>query len=88
MIDDVVFTLNGWVICRLPDSHHIRDLKVFVHHKTCQQTRKNERDPTTKNEISWLRGEIPVCWTCTDVIPDEIQALIYLHEWDKYDAHG
>ena len=86
MIDDVVFRLNGWTICRLPDYHPIRGRNVFVHHNTCQQKKtRHTLDAGTKNEISWLKGEPPECWTCDEVIPEEIQALIHLHEWDKND---
>ncbi len=87
MIDDVLFRLHGWTICRLPDYHTIRDRMLFVHHNVCKKTIRFGPDaiPPTKNEISWLKGEPPMCWTCTEIIPEEIQALMNLHEWDKND---
>ncbi|KKK65680.1 hypothetical protein LCGC14_2971740, partial [marine sediment metagenome] len=29
MTENVVFTLNDWLICRLPDNHNIRDLRLL-----------------------------------------------------------
>ena len=83
MIHNVLFKINDWTICKLPDDHIIRDLALFVHHAVCPNTRV--RDEDAKNEISWLRGELPLCWTCNTPIPDEIQALMHLHEWGKAD---
>ncbi len=76
-----VFELKDWTIARLDEPRGVPGLDLFANHYTC--TQPIMYSDSTRNEVSWLSHEPPVCWACEAPVPDEIQALLKLHEWDK-----
>jgi len=79
-ITEHLFTHNNWAIVRFLDPKTIPGLDVFATHITCEKPKMY--NDNTKNEVSWLGHEPPVCWACNVSVPDEIQALLHLHEWN------
>ena len=76
----LVFKLDDWSVCRLPEEQTIQGVDLFANHEPCHSSIKYTDD--THNDISWLVNEDPKCWMCKCPVPDEIQAIIHLHEWD------
>lgn len=77
---NLVFKLDDWSVCRLTGEQRIYGVGLFAMHKSCTSSIKYTN--ATHNDISWLVHEAPKCWMCKCPVPDEIQALIHLHEWD------
>ena len=71
-----LFKLKGWEI-RNNENEELHNVKVTGHHLNCSS--KNQA------EVSWFANEPPTCWNCESKVPDEIQALMYLHEGMDYE---
>jgi len=81
---DTLFTIKDWKIMRYgPDG------KAYGHHINCKRNLRNPGFSEPEEEIDcvdWGRIDDPVCHYCNQDVPEEIQALIHLNEWDTPDA--
>ena len=80
-----LFTHKDWAIAKFLDPKTIPGLDCFAAHISCEKPKMYSDN--TKNEVSWLVHEPPHCWACNESVPDEIQALLRLHEWDTEEPH-
>ena len=71
-----LFKLKDWEI--LEYTPYLLDHSYLVaHHTTC---------PTPSGSsscVSWFSSNKPECRDCYEHVPDEIQALVKLNNWDK-----
>ena len=73
-----VFEINDWALCK---SQTTSPRGLYAKHLNCA---KNKTSAAIKDcELAWLEEESPKCYICGIKVPDEIQTLMYLHEWDK-----
>lgn len=76
-----LFTLGDWSICKMPKDKNRPIIKIFAHHITCKEATEPHEEKDT-SDISWLKHEEPKCYCCSSPVPDTIQGLMQLHEWD------
>ncbi len=69
-----VFEIKDWTLCK-SETQSPRGL--YATHLNCVKTNGFVKDTS----LAWLEEESPKCWICGNKVPDEIQALMYLHEW-------
>ncbi len=82
MTREVIFTLGDWSVCKMIEVNY-KMINVFAHHTTCKEIKVGNDPDKDASEISWLVVDIdPICYACYFSVPDEIQALMQLHEWD------
>ena len=81
-----LFELGDWSICKASEEDVENGTNLYGIHLTCKQETGQEymKDYTQNDNVSWLTGENPAnCWNCNTDVPEEIQALMHLHEWEK-----
>ena len=81
-----VFELNDWVLCKSqtksPRRLYAKHLNCIKEGEVVGKTRENGTRINQDTEHAWLEEEPPVCYNCNNAVPDEIQTLMYLHEWN------
>jgi len=79
-----LFELDGWALYK--SSTEISSINMYGVHLTCRPSNPegmNKNFPMS--DFSWLPEEPPKCWNCNIEVPDEIQAIMHLHEWGTND---
>ncbi len=66
--------IGEWCITRSHDA----DLGVFADHLGCNDP---DEAPVEVGDLSWAwYDKQPICFYCNTPVPDEIQALVWLHK--------
>ena len=68
-----LFEYKDWILC---ESQTKSDRGLYATHLNCD----NDDNDTG---LAWLSEEPPVCWICNVKVPDEIQGIMHLYEWDN-----
>jgi len=86
-VTDAIFRHKEWGIFRATKENAQGGFKLYGIHMTCKSDvgQKYSGVQDIGSDVSWLNGEDPVCWNCHHKVPDPIQGLISLYEWDNND---
>ena len=88
-MDKPLFRYRAWAIFKASEEDIENGTNVYGIHMTCKKEAGKEflNDLALNENVSWMTGENPPkCWNCHVKVPDPIQALIHLHEWDNNDS--
>ena len=83
-----LFRYKDWGLFRASEVDQHDGYTVYGIHMTCKSLPKEIAQGNYEDigaDVSWLIGELPVCWNCNQKVPEVIQGLITLHEWDTND---
>jgi len=83
-----LFKYRGWAIFHAGEEDKENGTNLYGIHLTCKKEAGQEyiHDPHENDNVSWLSGEDPPnCWNCNAKVPEAIQAIMALHEWDTPD---
>ena len=82
-----IFKYRDWAVFRASPRDIEQGTGVYGIHMTCKNKYGTEylEDPNENDNVSWLAGERPICWNCQFKVPDPIQVLMVLHEWNNPD---
>ena len=70
---EVVFELDGWTLER-------RDNHMITRHTCAQRSIWSEQ--AVRKVFVYVEAD-QNCWRCSEPIPEGIQAVYRLHEWDR-----
>ena len=80
----MVFELGDWAIYMSDEKDNGVKAHVYCVHLGCRSDHLPKKNGVVEHSAefsSWLATEPPWCWNCEIQIPEEIQALVVLHEW-------
>ena len=80
-----LFELDGWAFYADLDVDTQEGSMTYAIHLSCS-TSKNKNFFMNTDNVSWMPDPTsllhPVCRTCKDPIPDEMQAIMQLYKWN------
>ena len=87
MISPPLLELGDWGIFKAHPKEAVSNVGLYAIHLTCLGDLAHEylNDQNAIDNVSWIRGEAGGCWNCKNPVPDEIQALMTLHDWNGLD---
>ena len=74
---------EAWSVCESDDKFPEALIEVYAHHKSCRDKNNLEASWSWEFDDGVGRNGYEACWACEERVPDDVIALVVLHNWGR-----